>query len=73
MNDDAALRAKFEQFDPHGSGLIGETEFIAIVRKLGLKISDAKASRAYLSLDSNDDGRIRFDQLRAWWFKYDRS
>lgn len=73
MTDEATLRARFEQFDATGSGLIGETEFIAIVRKLGLKISDAKASKAYRSLEANDDGRIRFEQLSTWWFRYERN
>ena len=72
MKDEAALRAKFEQFDAEDKGYLGQTEFTALVRRLGLNLTDAKAASAFLSLDVTGEGRVEFDALSKWWFKYDR-
>jgi Ca2+-binding EF-hand superfamily protein len=72
MKDEAALRAMFEQFDAQGSGFIGQKDFTALIKKLGLRLSDAKGERAFLALDADQDGRIQFEELSVWWFKYDR-
>jgi len=72
MKDEAAIRAKFEQFDAEGNGHIDEAKFTGLVRKLGLKMTDAKAAKAFRSLDSSGEGQVDFDGFCAWWFKYDR-
>ena len=72
MKDEAALRAKFDQFDADGDGSLRQTEFTALVRKLGLRLTDAKATSAFRALDAAGDGLIKFEDLSLWWFKYDR-
>ncbi len=72
MRDEAALRAMFEAFDPDGNGTLAETQFKNLVRKLGLKVTDTKASKAFLTLDAQGTGRVDFNDFKVWWFKYDR-
>jgi Ca2+-binding EF-hand superfamily protein len=72
MRDEAALRAKFEAFDTDGNGHIGQTQFKTLIRKLGLKLSETKATNAFLALDVKGTGRVEYADFSVWWFKYDR-
>lgn len=72
MRDEAALRAKFEASDTDGNGTIGEAQFKGLVRKLGLPLSDKKASKAFAGLDTQGAGQVEFAAFSAWWFKYER-
>lgn len=72
MKDETALRAKFDAADNDGNGTIGEPQFTALVRRLGLSLSDKKASKAFVGLDQNGTGQVDFAAFSAWWFKYDR-
>lgn len=72
MRDEAALRAMFETFDADAKGYLDQSKFTALVRKLGLKLTDAKASNAFLALDAEGTGQVKFSEFSAWWFKYNR-
>ena len=72
MKSEADLRARFDQFDAEKNGYIDEAEFTALVRRLGLHLTDAKATKAFRSLDTEGEGRVDFEKLNAWWFKFER-
>lgn len=72
MRDEAALRADFEAIDADKNGFIGQTQFKALLRKLGLRLTETKATKAFLSLDVNGTGRVEFAEFSTWWFKYSR-
>jgi len=72
MKDEAALRAQFDKLDADGKGYIDQAQFTALVRKLGLRLTDAKAAKAFHTLDTKSNEHIQFDELSVWWLKYDR-
>ena len=71
MKDNEALRAKFEA-SADERDCIDEARFIALVRKLGLKLTEKKAKKAFAGLDANQDDSVSFEAFSAWWFKYTR-
>jgi Ca2+-binding EF-hand superfamily protein len=71
MKDSDALRAKFEA-SANEKGCIDGARFPGLVRKLGLKLTDAKASNAFVALDVNGEDSVDFEAFSAWWFKYSR-
>jgi len=72
MKDERALREKFDQFAADANGHAGPDKFTTLVRKLGLKLTDAKAAKAFRSLDTEGEGHVSFEKFSARWFKYDR-
>lgn len=69
---DAELRQKFDAFDANGSGAIDADEFQALVRSLGVELSEEHLHTAFLAIDVNCNRRIDFGEFRTWWAKQKR-
>lgn len=70
MSDETHLQAQFEKFDADGSGYIDESEFAQVVKSLGASLSAEKIAVAFLAIDVNGSGRVRFGEFSAWWKKH---
>ncbi len=68
-DDDSELARKFRQFDTDGNGAIGENEFAALVKALGLSFSPEEVQIAFSAIDINGNGRIDFGEFKNWWSK----
>ena len=68
MTDDE-LKKDFDRFDNDGNGRIDESEFGALVRSLGVTMSDARVAVAFQALDIDGSGSVEFGEFRNWWKK----
>ncbi|MEM9301959.1 MAG: EF-hand domain-containing protein [Pseudomonadota bacterium] len=65
MTDELALH--FAHIDTGGDGSIDPTEFIALVRRLGMTRTAGLLRHMFDEIDQNGDGRISRDEFAAWW------
>ncbi|HEX3593883.1 MAG TPA: EF-hand domain-containing protein [Polyangiaceae bacterium] len=63
------LKSQFDEFDTDENGSISESEFVALVAVLGLKLSAGEIQTAFSAIDINGNGRIDFGEFKAWWSK----
>ncbi|KAJ8600173.1 hypothetical protein CTAYLR_001943 [Chrysophaeum taylorii] len=61
----------FALFDTDGSGLINLEEFTAMLTKLNIKISDAKASKYFKLCDVDGSGEIDLEEFKVALFACD--
>jgi Ca2+-binding EF-hand superfamily protein len=63
------LRGKFDEVDTDRNGSISESEFIALIASLGLKLSAGDVQTAFSAIDVNGNGNIDFGEFKIWWSK----
>ncbi|KAG9414704.1 hypothetical protein AC1031_008109 [Aphanomyces cochlioides] len=64
---------KFKRYDVDGSGFIELPEFKTLLTELGVTPT-AERLQAYMTeFDTNNDGKISFDEFKTWWNKEDVS
>jgi len=61
------IRETFDHFDRDGSGSIEVGEFVSLLRALGAAGEAEEVAAGLESLDTNQNGRIDFDEFVAWW------
>jgi len=61
------LQAVFRRFDKDGSGFIDVGELAAMMEAMGMEPDDDELDAAIEELDTDESGRISWDELRAWW------
>ena len=59
----------FEQADEDSDGQISLTEFRSLMLTLDRQLRDEAVSANFLKIDANHDGRVGFDEFRAWWLR----
>ncbi len=59
----AEFREAFDMFDRDGEGTIGRAEFTAMMRTLGLELSDAELETLWEKVDMDGSGEIEFDEM----------
>lgn len=75
MDQEAQCRLAFETFDTDHDGFINEKEFRELVMFPDLQsiksplLTDAEIRKFLKEIDSNDDGRISYDEFLKWWNK----
>jgi len=63
----------FKRFDRDGSGSIDRAELAALLEALnqspalGDDLGEEELDVAMISIDTNDSGRISWDEFQAWW------
>ena len=60
-------RIQFDKHDQDGSGCIDVAELKALCHELGRHFSDAEVQMALRQLDKSGDGRLQYDEFKAWW------
>jgi len=61
------LQAVFRRFDRDGSGYIDVGELVGMLEALGMEPDDDELDAAIERLDTDESGRISWDEFRAWW------
>jgi len=61
------LRETFDYNDRDGDGLIELDEFAAMLDELEADVSEAETRVGFHEIDTNQDGKIDFDEFVAWW------
>lgn len=59
------LAAAFREADVDGSGELSKSEFLALLRSLGVKMADEHIAQLVEKYDQNGDGGISYDELAA--------
>lgn len=67
MTEQATLQREFDRFDADKNGFIDRDEFAALVKSLGVELSEDKVGVAFRALDVNGNDRIEFNEFRVWW------
>ena len=57
----------FEQNDTDGNGDIDFGEFTTLMRELDPQMPPASLEVGFRDIDTNQDGRINFDEFLVWW------
>jgi Ca2+-binding EF-hand superfamily protein len=66
MNN-ADLLKVFKKFDQDGNGLISADEILSTMKSIGIEISDNDVKELIKEMDSNNDGKISYEEfLKAW-------
>jgi Ca2+-binding EF-hand superfamily protein len=60
------IAESFDLADEDGDGQISLTEFRGLMLALGSTLRDEAVEASFLRIDSNRDGRIGFEEFRAW-------
>lgn len=61
------LSSLFEQFDANGDGLIDESEFEAMLARLGWASTAEVLSMEFAAIDGNEDGKVELQEFVDWW------
>ena len=61
------LREAFDYNDRDSDGRIVLSEFIDMLDELEAEMSGEDAQVGFQDIDTNDDGRIDFEEFVAWW------
>ncbi|KAF0689453.1 Aste57867_19105 [Aphanomyces stellatus] len=62
---------KFKRYDADGSGFIELPEFKTLLAELGVAPTTERLQAYMNEFDTNNDGKISFDEFKAWWNKDD--
>ena len=63
----------FIQIDEDGSGSIDESEFIEIMKLMGIDLPDAKISEVFATIDADGGGDIDMVEFTEWWLSQEAS
>lgn len=63
------IKATFKQVDTDNSGFIDKEELQAVLQKLGGKVTDEEVEACYSELDENADGKIDYNEFKAWYLR----
>ena len=66
-HDEAAMRAQFNAADSSGDGTLSPAELATVCAALGTTLKKNELETAVFVLDKNDDGKISFEEFKAWW------
>eukprot|EP00831_Metopus_contortus_P009669 TRINITY_DN1372_c0_g1_i3.p1 TRINITY_DN1372_c0_g1~~TRINITY_DN1372_c0_g1_i3.p1 ORF type:complete len:437 (-),score=89.71 TRINITY_DN1372_c0_g1_i3:35-1345(-) len=61
------IKTVFTKFDKDNSGFIELDEIKSIAKELGLEMTPEEASAYLKDLDTNQDGKISYDEFVQWW------
>ena len=59
----AEFKEAFDMFDRDGEGTIGRSEFTAMMKTLGLELSDGELETLWDKVDMDKSGEIEFDEM----------
>jgi Ca2+-binding EF-hand superfamily protein len=62
------LLANFESLDLKKSGKIRLTNLQAMFSNCGFELNEEELEIAKIELDLSGDGKIKYNDLRKWWF-----
>eukprot|EP01039_Chlorochromonas_danica_P007761 gene7761-8572_t len=62
-----SIEAAFAKYDVNRSGDIDSQELVAVLKDLGVAITEERLSHAFEVLDINHDGVISFEEFARWW------
>ena len=57
------FKEAFDMFDRDGEGTIGRSEFTAMMKTLGLELSDAELQTLWEKVDMDKSGEIEFEEM----------
>ena len=63
------IQELFDQADEDRDEQISLTEFRGLMSTLDRKLYDESIVSSFLTIDTNRDGRIAFQEFRAWWLR----
>ena len=61
------LRETFKHFDRDGNGWIDSGELKELLFSLGAVVTDEEVALGLEVLDSNQNGKIEFEEFVDWW------
>ncbi|TMW64410.1 hypothetical protein Poli38472_013032 [Pythium oligandrum] len=71
--DDGSVdfRAKFDRYDVDKSEFIDLPEFKTLLEELGVPATQERLAAYLEEFDTDNDGKISFDEFKRWWTKTD--
>jgi Ca2+-binding EF-hand superfamily protein len=63
------LEETFDRIDADGDRNIGFDEFKSLMLELDERRTETAILASFGAIDVNHDGRISFEEFRAWWSK----
>ena len=67
MDDEAELRAIFEDFDKDRSGHLCSREISAAAAAMGYRMTLKELAVAMEIMDTNKDDQVTFKSFKKWW------
>jgi Ca2+-binding EF-hand superfamily protein len=64
------ITALFAQADEDGDDRISLTEFRGLMATLDHQMREDAIVSNFLKIDTNYDGRVGFEEFRAWWLRF---
>ena len=61
------LRERFDRFDRDSNGLIDLGELSLLLEALGTGYTEVQVRATFESIDTDGNGQINYEELRAWW------
>jgi Ca2+-binding EF-hand superfamily protein len=65
--DPEELREIFDHYDADHNGFIDAREFGSLCRALDGGFSSVEIETGWMSVDTNKNGRIEFEEFANWW------
>ena len=63
------LEETFDRIDEDGDRNIGFDEFKSLMLELDERRTAGAILASFAAIDANHDGRVSFEEFRAWWSK----
>lgn len=70
---EASLKSKFKKADKDKSGFVTNEEFHQLIKGLDLDMTKREMEGIFFHLDSNEDGKLSYEEFAAWWNGFDAS
>lgn len=64
--NEADIKAAFAKYDADSSGFLDKNEVFALSGDLGVLLDADELESAYKALDTSGDGKIQYDEFKAW-------
>lgn len=64
--NEADIKAAFAKYDADASGFLDKNEVFALSGDLGVLLDADELESAYKALDTSGDGKIQYDEFKAW-------
>ena len=62
------VKPQFKKYDKDGSGNIEKDELEDLIKDFGIDLKEYKIEDALRDMDTNEDGKIDYDEFCRWYF-----
>jgi hypothetical protein len=70
FSNETDLKRAYDKHDADASGSLDAEELSVLCKEMGAVLSRSELEAALLMLDTNDNGKIEYDEFAGWWRAY---